>query len=784
LQYLSVILSSRRTFKLYLDMNKIDFEKFERLYKDNKTPQFITALIKCYSKDETSADLILTRFPAFKNERFWDGKFWKGSFNDVLVSLELSLPKLVYTYFSQNKKYNDDLLVYLFDSKPDLLIEVLRETNALSSKKHLSRIIENNKLFEFILEKLPEETIWGLRVSQLFLDDEIWSKMTCLISCESSAVQRHYQVFNLLRSSNLNFQNTIKSFDYLFEQPQLLLSYLSVWHAEKKFHQTKNPNPLAGHSEGMYMTAIYNLILEKVSVMGNINFEQDINLVYGMQINPIKELFGKEQISKYWELLDNLLKYVQFKTDILEWYCYDANCVPEVDKLGNIVLKVNSEEEEIRWIKNGMKYEYWNTYHLIKGATDFYSQVTNNPVESKKIYKNESEFALHVEYHSSIFSSRHFFSNLNFNNIDVPAIPKIGCLVHNLEALKWNVVKKDVEPKLNCFNSSSSFKEALVKSVMENKTPLPEIRLEYYEDLILKCINISKVTEEQAKKIIDFHISDLTPRKYCDKQNVKKEEFHVENRPIIKIGNVCFIMPWLFEYITPSHSILNNMFKTIKEKDLKLGLLIEEQVRNEFKNCDFTVRSFGHIGQKGGDYDCLAYKNGTLFVVQVKSTYLRTNLQDNFFYNDREIKKAANQIDRNLIDIHENFPELKEQISISETNVEDLNIVPLIVTTSFEQDGDIIKSKSFPDYRILKTSLFELKVILRGEENNLSSYTEMSTSKAPNLFKDGNKRTDPLDIIRVLKEEKIWSKLNQQKITIAKPILLSENFQNHDSTIK
>jgi len=755
-------------------MSKIDFEKFERLYKDNKTPQFITALIKCFNNDKASADLILSSFPAFKKELFWNGKFWERRFTEVLASLDLSFPKLVYAYFSQSIKYNDDLLNYLFDSKPDFLIEVLKDTNALSSKKHLSRIIENHKFFKFIIEELPNETIWGLRVSQLFLGDVNWSKLNCLVNSESIAVQKHYQVFYLLRSLKRDFQNTLKSFDNLFEHPQLLFSYLSAWHTEKRFDQTKNETPLAGHSDGLYIIAIYNLILEKVSAMGSIYLEHDINLVYAMQEAPVMELFGKKQKSKYGELFDNLLKYVHFKSDILDWYCYDSNCEPEIDRSGNIVLKVNSEEEEIRWIKNGKKYEYWNSYHLIKGATDFYLQVTNNPVESRRIYKNESDFALHVEYHSSILSCKHFFLDLNFHNIDVPVIPKMARLAHNLEALKWNVVKKDVEPKLNCFNLSSTFKEAIVES-FKMKPPLTEIRLEYYEDLIQKCMNISKVTEEQAKKIIDFHISDITSRKSCTKKNVKTAEFHVENRPIIKMGDVCFIMPWLFEYITSSHSILNNMFKTINEKDIKLGLLIEEQVRNEFICSDFTVRSFKHIGQKGGDYDCLAYKNGTLFVVQVKSTYLRTTLQDNFFYNNREIKKAANQIDRNLIDIHENFSELKKQIPISEKNVEDLNIVPLIVTTSFEQDGEKIQSKSFPDHSILKTSLFELKVILQGEEDNLFSYTEMRTSKEPNLFKDGHKRTDPLDIIRALKEEKIWSKLNKQKITIAKPILLCEH---------
>ena len=111
--------------------------------------------------------------------------------------------------------------------------------------------------------------------------------------------------------------------------------------------------------------------------------------------------------------------------------------------------------------------------------------------------------------------------------------------------------------------------------------------------------------------------------------------------------------------------------------------------------------------EKITDIDCLAYKDGVLFFIELKSTYFRATLKE-VLDNGIAMKKAGEQLQKveNYLKSHPDF--LKNTLGIDKS-IDEVQLYPLIVSTSFENDYE-----TFNGYR--KISLFELNIILNNEK--------------------------------------------------------------------
>ncbi|WP_321307257.1 tetratricopeptide repeat protein [Marinifilum fragile] len=723
-------------------------EMFEGFY-NNEHPQ-IPQYIKYLAKNLADPDLInkvVVEFPIYKkSHHFWNNKFWNRKIIDFLTQLNTrNFDALAKCYFKQNKCYNKQLLQYSFEKNADKTIEILIENNALNEPTHLRSLICADQ-FELIFSKFPQDLINGLRTTQLFLEPKVWEKIKNVLSIWKGERFDYYLTFKDLIDTDKLYKEQINNKSHLFENPFKLFFHLSLWHEKINYHNQKEKS---GDIEiDPTLIAVYNYSIGECK---HADLDQNILELASLQ----KEVFNCEKEQKeYQELFLLLYKYLDFKSNVLEFFCFDKNACPGRDEEGNLLLKVQNDQKEKLWIRNGLKYQAWHLYYLQKSATHYQSDMVNNLSFARSLYKDEKQFDLQSEFHASQYRNKYFFKDLNLSTHKLKCGTALFNVVNNLEALRSNVMIKELRPKEILMGMCRDFKmyrDKLKQFSLDNNF----IRLENYDDLVKKCMNFTKIDKDEAQSILDFQVTNLT--------NCNSKEKKVDLKPIIRIGNICLILPWLFKMLTPAISIINELVTNTELKS-RYGSVIEEQVIREFYKSNYSVDGFDQINKKG-DYDCLAYKDGVLFVIQTKATHIRASLKDNFLFTEREINKAKHQIDKNLVDLHANFKSIRDRLGIKEVSIDKLQIFPLIVTTSFEKDGETLVSSFDPKYKIHKISLFELQIILRGEEQNMFDYNEVFFNQTVQ-YKQGKRRCSAQEFIAMIQTNQVWAKIDASPISI------------------
>lgn len=210
-----------------------------------------------------------------------------------------------------------------------------------------------------------------------------------------------------------------------------------------------------------------------------------------------------------------------------------------------------------------------------------------------------------------------------------------------------------------------------------------------------------------TQPIIDFLTTDLN-----DSQN---PQIDFLARPLIKIGS---------QYIWLSSFLRDRKWEVLMQKRiLNDGLInlntqtqgIEKGLADNFIEAGFKALASYKYEDKvkhfSGEIDTLAYKDNSLFVIEIKTTHIEENLMRYAAYQALRFEyKAASQLERNLDFIKTNFDSFKKIPELNiECSLEELKIIPLIVSNIFESD-DILINEQF-----LKVSLFELMVILNND---------------------------------------------------------------------
>ncbi len=245
--------------------------------------------------------------------------------------------------------------------------------------------------------------------------------------------------------------------------------------------------------------------------------------------------------------------------------------------------------------------------------------------------------------------------------------------------------------------------------------PKPKVFLEYFKDdyivcceekeLIYNCEMYFNWDDKEVKNILGYLTTDLSVN--------RKFLIDLLTRPLIKIGT---------QYIWLSSLLRDRNWKNIMHRRIvaeKLNKHVEQSAKIEKQLADTFVKAgFNALSShcyKGGEIDTLAYKDNTLFVIELKTSYLVEDLIRNKEYQIRKFEyKATAQLERSIKYIKDNFHVIKEIKNLNiDCNIEELKIVPLIVSNIYEADDLVIDSK------FLKISMFELMVILHNDLYNL-----------------------------------------------------------------
>lgn len=230
----------------------------------------------------------------------------------------------------------------------------------------------------------------------------------------------------------------------------------------------------------------------------------------------------------------------------------------------------------------------------------------------------------------------------------------------------------------------------------------------------------------------------------------------LNERPYYKIGNYLFQFPWVMGLQNNAHSAINN-FRRIGNK--RTGLLnetrqIEKNIADQLRLKNISVVC-GYQPERSenedpGEIDIIAYADGILLLIEVKSGYIRSSKKEAWLHKNGALRKASWQLQRKSIAVKEALlsdEHLREQLNLTNKETHQ-TFKSWIIDTSLEFDG-----QSIDGYFV--TSLETLLIALRDEKSMLLDIdkTNEDIPRNGSLYRDSFTMREFIDIIEF---GKVW----------------------------
>ncbi len=241
-----------------------------------------------------------------------------------------------------------------------------------------------------------------------------------------------------------------------------------------------------------------------------------------------------------------------------------------------------------------------------------------------------------------------------------------------------------------------------------------------------------KGNSRHAAAIVDFWTSDwskLAKQLRDGAPGLKPDLFE---RPILRMGQTLVQLPWVIGLQNNSTAAINNLRRLGARRNEARAETerIETQLGAMLEKRGFKVVLNWHppVGPNGnaGEVDVICAFDGTVLVLEVKSTYLRRSQQDAWQHETTTLRKAGQQLQRKLAAVQQALaddPELAQRLEL-EPGGPAPTICGWIADASIECDH-----QRFGGF--LKVSLEELLIALRDDRHLLHAPSGMFTQTAP-----------------------------------------------------
>ena len=235
-----------------------------------------------------------------------------------------------------------------------------------------------------------------------------------------------------------------------------------------------------------------------------------------------------------------------------------------------------------------------------------------------------------------------------------------------------------------------------------------------------------------TEAIVDFWTSDwskLAKQLRDGAAGLKPDLFE---RPILKMGQMLVQLPWVVGLQNNSTAAINNLRRLGARRNEARAETqrIETQLAAMMEKRGFKVVLNWHppVGPDGnaGEVDVICARDGTVLVLEVKSTYLRRSQQDAWQHETTTLRKAGQQLQRKVAAVQlalADQPDLAQRLGL-QPDAPAPTICGWIVDTSIESDH-----QRFGGF--LKVSVEELLIALRDDRHLLHDPDGMFTQIAP-----------------------------------------------------
>lgn len=405
----------------------------------------------------------------------------------------------------------------------------------------------------------------------------------------------------------------------------------------------------------------------------------------------------KEQYEWFKKLVAIKVEIINYKRNVLESFSFDSE-VSYVLKKGKLCYLNNAENSDNWARKHALLLNYW----LIVGSQKLFESEyvyrilpTGDNVEANAIALSK---ALGIkEQISQIYG----IDALKINNVEL----NIFDVMKTISLSQAHYLKDHIQKFEEFLPRSTSHLEAISQLMMhgfmigENRMPFT-FAIEQEKSKKMSSWIIEGNPSEKIKKM-----NQILKFWTCDLYDLNDHATYMQ-KPFYKIDEFVFQFPWLTAYQNLNTAMINYVRKLHKNHmNLKSETdQIEINLAKNFKNVGFKVfcQHTPSIGN-AGEIDLIAIYENHVIVAEVKSTYIRSSIQEIYEYKNFVLNKAKYQLDNKLNYIKDVF--LEEYFD----NTENIILHSWIIDTTLEFDHQY-----FGDH--LKLSLDEIVITL----NNLN----------------------------------------------------------------
>lgn len=442
----------------------------------------------------------------------------------------------------------------------------------------------------------------------------------------------------------------------------------------------------------------------------------------------------QDQYEFYKKLVAIKIEILNYKRNVLESFCFDK----QVNyKLNNSeLIYTNTKEKKDNWSeKNALLISYWlgvGAEKLLKSDAIYSLINTGDNLEANAIALSKA-FGIQEQL-AQVYGITEFSINNQKLNAFETMITMTLSQAHYL--------KDHIEKFMRFLPNSEDKLDALTQLTMhgfvigENRMPFTfakrEEKIKRMSSWVQGASN--NIKKKKMDEILSFWSCDL-----YDNDDVST----FQQKPFYKIDDFIFQFPWLTAYQNLNTTMTNyfrklhkNRFElkgetnqielTLAEKMHHLGFEVFPQLVPEFKDV--------------GEIDLIAIHGNHVIVAEVKSTYIRSSIQEIYEYKNFTLNKASYQLDKKVEYIKKYF--LKEFF-------DDISKVVLhtwIIDTTLEFDHEY-----FGDH--LKVSLDEVIITSNCE----SEFMQKLVDEQFYIEKDEVK-IDPIQFLESIEKNTFWSK--------------------------
>lgn len=670
-------------------------------------------------------------------------------------------------------------------SVTELLISYRRKKEILNDKSfwtsqlphfHLQAVVESDFKITFLQSYFS---------SDLNCNDELNKHIAFVAKSDFIKLVKLWGVFNrpnfykslkAISESDTELERFVKELDIIIKAQQKIKDQASA--DEKQLLQ------FSLGEIALAFTLFYYEFKQSPQTLGNKKWQTSIEMTLVDELNNVFALFkGKDIMRFQFDNNEELQKEFQRNEAPHHTLGKQGLWTPLEEKYKLIYSLINRMIERNSWKGQIQLY--------LSGYVEFETTILNPaPLKSNNNYRifkindNKSAPEEHYFLDFKLKDIAKFHSPTEILKLKTDIVSSIKCLkFYGIpEIVNHNGNKIEIKKALQLLKYFSVYKGTAERTIFPDKSFVimnqgdkqfielfgsnESITIFDFEKLTKGIATYFKWAEKETENILSFLTLDIASSSL---------PYSWVSRPFLEFNNQVL---WLGSFLKDRRweNIFLNKFKRDSEfKPLvkTLATNFETKIEELFKSNSFkTISSLPFKSSNGqtGDFDVLAFKDNYLIVCEAK-TGTRSDEFDHAAKTEavRLEGCAADQLEKAIHNIKENWTDIKLKLGIAEIiNVDEIKIIPLIVTDNFEGDLHLYKNT------ILKTSLLELEVNLKNKKKELlEMYVFMQSSRnALNIdFKDNkmnpnnwdlwNGRNECLveNLIQNIQQNAIWKEL-------------------------